>query len=130
MKINFVLAKIYWLASAVACLSILVTCLLFNWNLTMMLFSITACLVISAPSVIVVNAMCWLLKRFQLAISFLWILILSSVPVLTMIPALIFCDELPGDVIFLLALGMTSSYVGILRHSQHLTLLFKSIDGE
>jgi hypothetical protein len=130
MKINFVLAKIYWLASAVASASILVICLLFKWNTSMMLVSMIACLVISAPSVIAVNAMCWLLKRFQLAVSFLWVIILSSIPVLAMIPAFIFCDELPGDVIFLLGLGMISCYAGILRHGQHLTQLFKTIGGE
>lgn len=130
MEKHKVLAKIYWSTSIMVMMVIMIICQVFNWGSSMMLTALTACLVMSAPAVIMVNAIHWILKRIVVEVAFAWILLLSSIPLLVAIPAILLADELPGDVSFLIVMGIISSYAGLLGHGLSITKLFKSENNE
>jgi hypothetical protein len=130
MEKHKILARIYWSTSILVMMLVMISCLVFNWKSSMMLSALTACLVISAPAVIMVNAIHWILQRVVVETAFAWIILLSSIPLLVIVPAILFADELPGDVFFLVVLGLISSYAGLFGHGLSITKLFKPENNE
>ena len=102
-------------------------CFIFKWEPEMTLAVALTCLVISAPAVISLNAICWILRRVQLSLVFAWILLMAIIPLLVVVPAVLLVNALPGDTGFLVVLGMLSAYTGILGHGVSIAQLFKSL---
>lgn len=121
-----VLAKLYLSTNMTITIIVLATCLVFNWNINMMFAALNACFVMSIPAVILVSSIHWILKRIEVEISFAWILLLSFIPLFIVVPAILFVDQLPGDVFYLVVLGVVSSYTGLLGQGISITKLFKS----
>ena len=126
MEKNKVLARVYGSTSITISVLILIVCLVFNWDKKMILSALTACLVLSAPAVIMVNAIHWILTKLLVEVAFAWIILFSSIPLFVVMTAVLLADKLPGDVLFLSVLGMISSYAGLLYHGLSITRLFQS----
>ena len=126
MKRNMILAKVYRLSSLIIMMVMLAVCLVFRWDLATTAAVLFMSLVISAPAVISLNAICWLLRKVEITISFAWILLLAAVPLLVVIPSLLLAGTLPGDPAFLAGLGIFCSYAGLFGYGNAIAQLFKS----
>ncbi|HEY0354850.1 MAG TPA: hypothetical protein VGC29_01520, partial [Flavisolibacter sp.] len=102
-------------------------CVVFEWDRERTIYTMMASLLLSAPALVSVNTFYWLLKKISLSTGFVWMVMMASVPVMVAIPALVFVNEIPGDSIFLLALGVLSCYAGILGQGNSIARLFESI---
>ena len=125
---NNILLRVYALSAIFISIMMFCLCLLLNWTMQTTVYSIMASLLISTPALVIVNAFWWLIKNITMSLSFVWILMLSCIPLMVAIPAFVLADNLPGDAVFLMVLGMLSCYVGILSHAGSIAVLFKSID--
>lgn len=126
MKIKSILTKVYWSSSMVIALVMLSLCLAFKWPVTLILLAMLASVVISSPATISLYFMIWLSQKRMLERSFLWMVLLASIPLLSLIFAFLFADYVPGKVWFLLLLGMLSGYVGILSNGISVAQFFNS----
>ena len=122
-----ILSRVYWSSSALISAVMLLACVVFEWDRERTIYTMMASLLLGAPSLVSVNTFYWLLKKISISTGFVWMVMMASVPVLVAIPALVFVNEIPGDGVFLLALGVLSCYAGILSQGYSIALLFESI---
>lgn len=127
MNASRILSKVYWSSSAIISAAMLMACVVFEWDRERTIYTMMASLLLSAPALVSVNTFYWLLKKISLSTGFVWMVMMASVPVMVAIPALVFVNEIPGDSIFLLALGVLSCYAGILGQGNSIARLFESI---
>ena len=127
METQQILGKVYRTSSVIIAASLFLICCFFGWQTEMIIMVLAYSLVISAPAVISLNAICWVLKRIQLPLAFAWMLLLAMIPLLVLVPAMLLVNALPGDTAFLLLLGMISAYAGIFGNGESIAQLFKSL---
>ncbi|MGZ5286853.1 MAG: hypothetical protein ACXWV0_04945 [Flavisolibacter sp.] len=125
---NTLFARLYISANIIIMICLLSLCYFFNWPKEMMVVTAIISLVVSAPGVLLVHAVLWLLKRLTLSTGFAWIMLFASLPFAVSIPAFLFEDTLPGNEIFLIILGMMTAYAVVLAHGMAISRLFKSIN--
>ena len=127
---NEILVKIYKVSSMVIMPIIVSLCLVCKWPLTMIVNAVLASIVISSPATISLQVFAWLFKKMRVEKSFMWMLLLASIPLTSLIIAWLFADFVPGKIGFLLLLGMLSSYVGILAQGISVSQFFNSTEYE
>jgi F0F1-type ATP synthase assembly protein I len=86
--------------------------------------------VISSPAAICLHIMMWVSQKSNLEKGFVWMVLMASIPLLSLVIAWLFADYVPGKVWFLLLLGMLSGYVGILSHGLSVAQIFNSSQNE
>ena len=121
------MARVYQTSSIIILCVMLPLCLFFRWDHETTIAVLLLCLVVSAPAVISLNAICWLLKRVALSVAFAWVLLLAMIPLLVLMSAVLFVNTLPGDTGFLMVIGMGSAYAAIFGHGLSVAQLFKSL---
>jgi len=127
---NEILVKIYKVSSMVIMPIIVSLCLVCKWPLTMIVNAVLASIVISSPATISLQVFAWLFKKMRVEKSFMWMLLLASIPLTSLIIAWLFADFVPGKIGFILLLGMLSSYVGILAQGISVSQFFNSTEYE
>ena len=127
METQQILGKVYRISSVIIATCLFLICWFFGWETEMIIMVLAYSLVISAPAVISLNAICWVLRRMHLSLAFAWMLLLAMIPLLVLVPAMLLVNALPGDTIFLVLLGMLSAYAGILGNGESIAQLFKSL---
>jgi hypothetical protein len=96
----------------------------------MIVNAVLASIVISSPATISLQVFAWLFKKMRVEKSFMWMLLLASIPLTSLIIAWLFADFVPGKIGFILLLGMLSSYVGILAQGISVSQFFNSTEYE
>jgi len=96
----------------------------------MVAVALLASLVISSPAMISLNLFVWLFQKIKLERGFAWMLLLSSIPVLSLCVAWLSADFVPGKTWFILLLGILSGYVGLAANFISVSQFFKSTQYE
>jgi hypothetical protein len=130
MKTNQILLKVYLFSNLMVGSVLLFICLLLGYELKMILVALAGTLVISAPAVLMLHGMFWLLQRLRIAGIAAWILLLASIPLVASVPAYLFVSAIPGDLLVLTGLGMISGYAGLFSQALSISELFNSIQYE
>lgn len=130
MKTEKTLGKIYGTSATVIVSVITITCLICKWPVLMTAIALTASIAISSPAIISLQILVWLFQKTKFERAFMWMLLLSSIPLLSLISAWLFADFVPGKTGFVLLLGMVSGYVGISFHSISVAQIFNSNKNE
>jgi hypothetical protein len=127
MKDYKILLKVYTVSSMLILLIVLFTCLLFGWPFGMIALSLFASMILASPALISLQVVICLCQRINFENTFLWMLLLSFIPLLSLAAAWMFSDFVPGKVWFLLLLGMLGSYVALGIHAVIVSQLFMDI---
>jgi len=127
MKENRILVKVYTASSIIIVPIVLLTCFLCEWPLLMIIVALFASIIIVSPVLFSLQIVVLLFKRVQFRRSFMWMLLLSLIPLLSLLVAWMFADFVPGKIWFVLLVGMLGSYTGILKNGISVTQLFKPI---
>lgn len=127
MRQDNILLNVYKISSLLIALIVLLTCSLFRWPLSMIILAVLAASVIGSPAVISLQIVIWLYQRIHFERIFMWMLLLSVIPLLSLIAAWLFADFVPGKIWFILLLGMFSSYLAISKHAVSVSKLFNAI---
>ena len=114
MKINSVLYKVYATSSSIVCSVLLFICVVLGYDWILIASILLLALVMSAPPVILLHLVFFIIQKIRLTKIAAWIALLAAIPLLSLVPALMFDAIIPGDTIVLVALGMLSSYGGVL----------------
>ncbi len=122
-----ILAGLYIRSNIIIMICLLSLCYFFNWSREMMITTAFISLVLSSPGVLIVHAVAWLLKRLSISTGFAWILLLAALPLAVSVPAFVFEETLPGNELFLIALGMITSYAVVLSQGTAISRIFQSI---
>lgn len=130
MNKHQILNSVFKKSSIVIVPIVLVTCLVFKWPATMVLVAFLAAIVISSPAMISLNLFVWLFQKIKLETGFVWMLLLSSIPVLSLVVAWLSADFVPGKTWFVLLLGMLSGYAGLATNFISVSQFFKSTQYE
>lgn len=130
MNINKTLSKVYSTSSIVIVPVMLLVCLLCKWSAPMTIVAMLASIVISSPATISLHVLAWLSEKGKFERSFAWMVLMTSIPLLSFVSAWLFADFVPGKVWSLLLLGIASGYVGILSHGISVAQLFNSNQNE
>lgn len=130
MNKHQILNRVFKKSSIVIVPIVLATCLVFKWPATMLLAAFLAAIVISSPAMISLNLFVWLFQKIKLETGFVWMLLLSSIPVLSLVVAWLSADFVPGKAWFVLLLGMLSGYVGLATNFISVSQFFKSTQYE
>lgn len=121
-----IFAKVYRTSSLVIMPLMLLICLVFRWPAPMIAMAMVVSIVISSPATILLHLVWWLTQKCTIERSFIWMILLAFIPLLSFATAWLFADYVPGKVWFVLLLGMFSGYVGILGHGIHVAQVFNS----
>ena len=124
------LARIFKTSSAVIMPVILAACFLCKWPLTMIGLAMSACLVISSPATVALHFFLWLSRRGRLSVAFLWMLLLSTIPIGSVVVAELFADYVPGRTWIVLLLAALGGYVALLTNSFSVSRFFNPTDHE
>jgi hypothetical protein len=130
MKTNQILTKVYGTSTTVITSVVFLFCLLFKWNFTMVAVALIASIALSSPATVALHILLWLSHKIKFEGSFLWMLLMASIPVLALLVAWLFADYVPGKTGFRLCLGIVSGYVGILSHGVSVAQFFNSHQNE
>ena len=131
MKKQVILSKVFWLSNALVISVVLLLCLLYGWDMDSMLYALLVSFTITAPAVLSLQVFFWLKKHVRFQTSVFWMVLLSSIPLLAIVPAYLLREPLPGDLLFLLVLGMIGSYTGIISHAEPIArLIGKDEEGQ
>jgi hypothetical protein len=130
MNTQNILLKVYRSSSLVIVPVMLLVCLLFKWPVLTTIAVALASIVISSPATVSLHLMVWLCRKLKVEKAFAWMVLLASIPLLSLIAACLFADYVPGKVWSLLLLGMLSGYVGILSHGICVAQFFNSCQNE
>ena len=106
---------------------VICTCLLFEWPLGMIALALFTSIVLASPALISLQIVIWLCQGINFENTFMWMLLLSFIPLLSLAAACMFSDFVPGKVWFLLLLGMLSSYIALGKHAVIVSQLFNDI---
>jgi hypothetical protein len=127
MKNYKILVKVYTVSSLIILLSVLLNCLLFEWPLGTIALALFTSIVLASPALISLQIVIWLCQRINFENTFMWMLLLSIIPLLSLLTAWMFSDFVPGKIWFVLLLGMLSSYIALVKHAVIVSQLFKDI---
>lgn len=116
MKNNFLICKVYGTAVLVVGAVLLFICLWLGYDLHLIAAELATSAVISAPAFVSLHLISVLLQRVALSRIAAWMLVFASIPLLALVPAVLFVKLVPGNMLVLAAMGMLSSYAGILSH--------------
>ena len=130
MNIYKILSKVYGSSSMIIGPVVLLLCIACKWPLIMIVAAMFASICISSPAMISLHLMLWLFKARALETVFVWMIVLALIPLLSFIAAFLFADFVPGKIWFLLLLGVTSGYFGLLRHGISVSQFFNSTEYE
>jgi len=122
-----ILLKVYKISSLLIVCMVLLTCLLFEWPLSMIVLAVFAATVLASPALISLQIVIWLYHRINFEKTFTWMLLLSFIPLLSLVLASMFADFVPGKVWFILLLGMFGSYIALGKHAVSVSQLFDTI---
>lgn len=109
---------------------ILSACLVCQWPVTMIIIAMLASIVISSPAMLSLQVFVWLFQKIKFERIFIWMLLLSSIPILSLVVAWLFAEFVPGKIWFVLLLGMLSGYVGLLTNGLSVSQFFNSTQYE
>lgn len=126
MKENRILTRVYSVSAAVIISVVLLVCLFYKWHFIMIGVALLASIVLSSPATVALHALLWLSRKVKFEGSFPWMLLMASIPLLSLLVAWLFADYVPGETGFLLCLGVVSGYVGILSHGISVAQFFKT----
>lgn len=130
MKGNRILTKVYSASATVIISVILLVCLFYKWHFIMIGTALLASIVLSSPATIALHVLLWLSRKIKFEGSFPWMLLMASIPLLSLLVAWLFADYVPGEIDFLLCLGIVSGYVGVLSHGISVTQFFNAGENE
>ena len=130
MKIYIILFKGYAASVLTVGAILLCICILLGYDPLLTLHVLSASIVISAPPVVALNSILWILGKVRLGNGASWILLLASLPLLSVLPASMFVRALPGDQLVLTGLCIISGYAGIFSQAISITKLFNAFDYE
>jgi hypothetical protein len=120
------LSKVFKMSSMIIVPIVLLACLVCKWPVTMIVIALLASIVISSPAMLSLQVFVWLFQKTTFERGFIWMFLLSSIPVLSLIVAWMFADFVPGKIWFVLLLGMLSGYVGLLTNGLSVSQFFNS----
>jgi hypothetical protein len=130
MKFHRILSKVYSLSTVVVVSIIMLACFVCKWSLLMTASAVLASTIISSPPAISLHLLFLLAQKIRMEKSFVWMVLLASIPVSSLIIGWLFADSVPGKLWFLLLLGMLSGYAAILMNSISVSQSFNSFDNE
>src|SRR4051812_36267747 len=104
MKTYSILFKVYAASVLTVGAILLSICILLGYDLVLTLHVLSASIVISAPPVLALNTILWILGKIRLGNAASWMLVLGSLPLLSLWPASMFVRALPGDQLVLMVL--------------------------
>ena len=126
MEKNIVLPKIYSASTGMVAAVLLLACIVCNWPAVAVCITAMASLIIGLPAMLSLHILLCLSQKLKLEGSFVWTLLLASIPLLAFIVAWLFAGYVPGKTWFILLLGMSSAYAGILTNGISIAQLFNS----
>src|SRR5689334_8282071 len=130
MKTYKVLFKVY-AASVLSVGAILLSiCILLGYDALLTVHVLSASVVISAPPLLALNTIFWILSRVKLGSAASWMLVLGALPLLSLFPASMFVRALPGDQLVLMLLCIFSGYAGLFSQAISITKLFNDFNYE
>jgi hypothetical protein len=92
----------------------------------MILFAMAACMVISSAGTLSLQINLWLFQRTRFAVGFMWMLILASIPLISLMVASFSAAFVPGRTWLILLLATMSGYFGLFANSLSVSKLFNS----
>lgn len=130
MKENRILTRVYSASAAVIISVILLVCLFYKWHLIMIGAALLVSIVLSSPATLALHVLLWLSRKIKFEGSFPWMLLMATIPLLSLVVAWLFADYVPGEIGFLLCLGIISGYVGVLSHGISVAQFFNPRQNE
>jgi hypothetical protein len=124
MKTYAILFKVYAASVLSVCGILLSICVLLGYDVMLTLHVLSASIVISAPPVLALNTIFWILGKVKLGSAASWMLVLGSLPLLSLLPASMFVRALPGDQLILMLLCIISGYAGLFSQAISISKLF------
>jgi hypothetical protein len=126
MDKHIILLRVFRTSLLVIMPVILLACLLCNWPVVMILFAMAACMVISSAGTLSLQINLWLFQRTRFAVGFMWMLILASIPLISLMVASFSAAFVPGRTWLILLLATMSGYFGLFANSLSVSKLFNS----
>jgi hypothetical protein len=124
MKTYSILFKVYAASVLSVGVILLFICILLGYDAMLTLHVLSASIVISAPPVLALNTIFWILGKVKLGTTASWMLVLGSLPLLSLLPASMFVRALPGDQLVLMLLCIISGYAGLFSQAISISKLF------
>jgi hypothetical protein len=130
MKQYAILFKVYSASVLTVGAILLSICVLLGYDLLLTLHVLSASIVISAPPVLALNTILWILAKVRLGSAASWMLVLASLPLMSLLPASLLVRALPGDQLVLMVICVLSGYAGIFSQAISITKLFNGLNYE
>jgi len=130
MNNNNLLARIFRSSASVIIPLVLAACMVFNWPLPMMVLAGLASIVISSPATFALHFFLWLSERARFQTAFIWMLLLASIPIGSLVAAKLFAAWVPGRTWLILVLVALSGYLALFVNSLSISQFFNSINYE
>lgn len=130
MDNNNLLAGNFRTSASVVTTVILAACLVCSWPAHMIGLALLACFVISSPSTLALHLFLWLSKKTRFQTGFSWMLLLSAIPVGSLVVAKLFAAWVPGRTWIILALVAVSGYLSLFTNSLTISQFFNSTGHE
>lgn len=130
MKENRILTRVYSASAAVIISVILFVCLFYKWHFITIGVALLASIVLSSPATLALHILLYLSRKIKFVGSFPLMLLMAAIPLLSLLAAWLFAEYVPGEIGFLLCLGIVSGYVGILSHGISVAQFFNPRQNE
>ena len=127
MKIHRLLTQVYLTSTIPAVSIILFLCFRYGWDLAGTVEAVAFALVVAAPAVVAIHIVIELLQRVGLSMAFAWMMVFAFMTLMAFAPALLFAGALPGDGLFVAAIGLVCGYTAVGSHALSIARTFKSM---